>query len=137
MGEPVTMTANMTVIGLLNGMIGGTCLVLPYYGLDSGWLTIILVCIIMGWISYYTAYLIILHLGKGSQIKDCILSHFDNDYKYMRGYSFFIWFSFIPYYLIYFRIICLQIEGLLGYHSDYIAPLVVVGLITIILLIRI
>lgn len=27
------MSANMTIIGLVNGMIGGTCLVLPQIGL--------------------------------------------------------------------------------------------------------
>lgn len=103
------MGAPMTVIGLVNGMIGGTCLVLPQIGLKTGYLTTIIVCAVTGFISYYTAYLIVLHLGKGKQIKDCILSHFNNDYSYMTGYSLFIWISFMPLMLIYFRIICLQI----------------------------
>jgi amino acid permease len=127
----------MTIIGLVNGMIGGTCLVLPHIGLRTGWLTSILVALVTGWISYYTAYLIILHLGKGSQIKDCILNHFNNDYKYMTGYSFIIWVSFMPYMLIYFRIICLQIEGLIGHHSDLIGPLVAVGLVILVIFVRI
>lgn len=131
------MSANMVVIGLVNGMIGGTCLVVPDLGLKTGWLMSIIVCIIIGWISYYTSYLIILHLGKGPQVKDCILSHFNNDYNYMRGYSFIIWFSYPPSLVIYFRIICLQIEGLLGHHSSAIAPAVAIGLIVLIIVIRI
>ncbi len=131
------MSSTMTIIGLVNGMIGGTCLVLPHIGLRTGWLTSILVALVTGWISYYTAYLIILHLGKGSQIKDCILNHFNNDYKYMTGYSFIIWVSFMPYMLIYFRIICLQIEGLIGHHSDLIGPLVAVGLVILVIFVRI
>lgn len=99
-------------------------------------MSIIVVCVI-AWMCYYTAYLNILHLGKGKQIRDCILNHFSNDYKYMRGYSFFIWLSFIAYALIYFRIICLQLEGLLGYHSDHIGPIVAGSLIIIIILVRI
>jgi amino acid permease len=133
----MTMSASTTVVGLVNGMIGGTCLVIPYMGIKTGWAMSIVICLIIGWISYYTAYLIILHLGKGTQIKDCILTHFDNDYRYMTGYSFLIWLSFMPFMLIYFRIICLQIEGLMGYHSDLVGPLVAIGLIFLIVLIRI
>jgi hypothetical protein len=57
------------VIGLLNGMIGGTILVLPILGLRTGYISIIMICAIMGLISCYTAYLIILHLGKAKNIK--------------------------------------------------------------------
>lgn len=127
----------MTIIGLLNGMVGGICLVLPQVGLGAGWGMSIFICLITGCISYYTAYLIVLHLGSGTQIKDCILSHFSNNYKYMTGYSFLIWFSFMPYMLIYFRTICLQIEGLIGHHTDYTAPLVAAGLLVIIIVVRI
>lgn len=127
----------MVTIGLVNGMIGGTCLVLPHIGLKTGWIMTFIVCIVCSWMTYYTAYLIVLHLGKGTQIRDCILNHFNNDYKYMRGYSFIIWLSFMPYMLIYFRIICLQIEGLLGHHSDLIGPFVALALIILVVLVRI
>ena len=127
----------MTVVALVNGMVGGTSLVLPYMGIKTGWIMSALICSGIGLITYYTAYLIVLHLGKGTQIKDCILTHFDNDYRYMTGYSFLIWLSFMPFMLIYFRIICLQIEGLMGYHSDLVGPLVAIGLIFLIVLIRI
>jgi amino acid permease len=68
-----------TVIGLLNGMIGGTILVLPILGLRAGYISILLICAVMGAISCYTAYLIILHLGKASNIKESILNHFDQN----------------------------------------------------------
>lgn len=132
-----SMNSTMVVIGLVNGMIGGTCLVLPHIGLKTGWLMSMIVCGVCGWITYYTAYLIILHLGKGAQIKDCIVNHFNNDYKYMTGYSFIIWISFMPYMLIYFRIICLQIIGLLGHHSNLVGPIVAIALIILVILVRI
>ncbi len=55
----------------------------------------------------------------------------------MVAYSFIIWLSFMPGLLIYFRIICLQIEGLMGYHSDSVGPLVVIGLVILVIIIRI
>lgn len=54
----------------------------------------------------------------------------------MVGYSFFIWISFIPLLVSYFRIICLQIIGLLGYDAGWIAPSVSVFLVVVILLVR-
>jgi hypothetical protein len=50
-------------------MIGGTILVLPVLGLTAGYLLSPLLIIMMGTISLYTAYLIIVHLGKEKNIK--------------------------------------------------------------------
>ena len=126
----------MTILGLLNGMIGTSCLLLPIIGITAGYITTIWVCLVIGYISYYTAYLIVLHMGKGKNVKDCILAHFKFDYKFMRAYSFFMWLSFVPTLFGYFRIICLQIVGLLGYQSLWIAPIVAVFLILLVLLVR-
>lgn len=57
-------TNAVTVLGLANGMIGGTILILPLLGLTTGYITSLIVCLIMGGISYYTAKLIVVHLGK-------------------------------------------------------------------------
>ena len=101
----------VTISGLLNGMISGAgiSVVLPLVGLTAGWLTSIWTCILIGFISYYTARLIITHLGKGNTVKESILEHFDNDYRYMIGYSVIIWFTEIVQSIIFFRILCLQI----------------------------
>jgi hypothetical protein len=58
-----------TVLGLLNGMIGGTILILPLIGLRTGFIYIFFVVLLIGSLSAYTAYLIILHLGKAKNIK--------------------------------------------------------------------
>jgi hypothetical protein len=131
------MSAPMTVLGLVNGMVGSSCLVLPVVGLTAGYITTIWVCLIIGYISYYTAYLIVLHLGKGRNIKESILAHYQADYKYMVGYSFFIWLSFIPMLVTYFRIICLQIEGLMGFSSPWVGPAVAILLVAGIIIIRV
>jgi amino acid permease len=111
---------SMTVLGLANGMIGGTILILPILGLSAGYLTSWLMCLFIGTISCYTAYLIILHLGKSPNIKECILAHFGQDYRYVKAYSFCMWFSFVPYFIIYFRLICLQLEGIIEYYNEMI-----------------
>ena len=133
------MSASTTTVGLVNGMISGAgiCVVLPQLGLAAGWITTLWVCSLTGLISYYTARLIVTHLGKGNTIKDCILAHFNNNIFYLRGYGCFIWFNFIVQLVIYFGIICLQIEGLLGYTSPWIGPFVALALIAAIMIVRV
>ena len=135
MVQEMEMSNSMTILGLLNGMIGGTVLVLPILGLRAGYIDTLVVSLFMGFISFYTGYLIVLHLGKAKSIKDYILSHFNNDYKYMQIYSGFIWFSFIPVFIIYFRLIVLQFQGLFGYY-EWFGPVVAVLLIIYITIIR-
>ena len=50
--------------GMVNGMIGGTILVLPLLGLKTGYITTIIVNLLVGYTSYYTANLYVVHLGK-------------------------------------------------------------------------
>ena len=78
-------------------------------GITAGSWTTVWVSLLVGYLLYYTAYLIITHLGVGQGMKDCILSHFGNDYFYMRGYSFIIWLSFIPYLFLRFKVTCLEL----------------------------
>lgn len=59
----------MTTLGLVNGMIGSGVLVLPVVGIDAGIFTTIWVTLIIGFMAYYTADLIVLHLGKGKNMR--------------------------------------------------------------------
>jgi len=131
----IGISNSMTVLGLANGMIGGTILILPILGL-SGYLSSSLMCLFIGAISCYTAYLIILHLGKSPNIKECVLTHFNQDYRFMVVYSFCMWFSFVPYFIIYFRLICLQLEGIIGYYPEVIGLAVTIFLIAEVILVQ-
>lgn len=42
------MSNTTTVLGLLNGMIGGTILVLPILGLSTGYVNTLLICLSIG-----------------------------------------------------------------------------------------
>lgn len=117
----------MTIFGLLNGMIGSTILILPLIGIETGYITTLIVCLSTGGVCYYTGNLIVVHLGKAKNIKESILHHFDQNYYYMMAYAFIIWCSEIPILAMYFNLICLQIEGLIG-HYDWISSVVFLGL---------
>jgi hypothetical protein len=136
-GQTEGMGRPMTVLALLNGMIGGASMVLPQIGLKTGWLLTIGVCVFVGFISYYTSYLIVLHLGKCRNIRQCILSHFKQDHRYLTGYGLVLFLSITPTLIIYFKIICLQLEGLMGYHSDWLAPSLAAFMIVVVIIIRI
>ena len=109
-----SMSNFMTVLGFLNGMIGGTVLLLPLLGMKSGYLGSSLICLIVGMAQFYSCYLLVLHIGSSNSLKDTVLSHFGNDYRFVRLYSFMFWFYFIPLFFIYFRLIVLQFIGLIG-----------------------
>ena len=117
-------------------MIGISALILPVVGLQTGYLTIVWVCLLMGYISYYTASLIVVHMGQSKNIKESILSHFNNNYNYMIFYSGVIWLSFFPVFVSFFRLLCLQIIGLLGYNSGGIGPVVAVFLLILVIISR-
>ena len=62
--------STMTIIcSLIIGMTGFNGLILPVMGLTSGYITSIWVNLLVGYISYYTASLIITHLGKSKNMK--------------------------------------------------------------------
>lgn len=99
----------MAVVGFVNSMIGGALLVLPVLGLSSGYISSSLLCMTMGFITFYTCWLLIMHVGKNGSIKEGILYHFDHNYTYLTVYSCMVWVNVIPILLIYFRLIVLQI----------------------------
>lgn len=59
----ITKGEIVAYLGLLNGMIGGTILVLPLLGMETGYLLIPCITILFGLMSFYTCYLVVLHLG--------------------------------------------------------------------------
>lgn len=105
--------------------------------LNTGYLTSLLVVLVIGFISYYTASLILVHLGRGRNMKESILAHFDGNYNYMTGYGFINWLSFMPLIIIIFNFICLEVQGLLGYPSPWVGPITAVFFVFLIILLRV
>ncbi len=117
-----TISDFTTVVGLVNGMIGGTILVLPILGLAAGYVNMFVISILVGFIIFYTTYIVIIHIGKSKSIKECILAHFNQDYKYVKIYSFILWFGTFTLSFVYFKLLVLQVEGLVGNYWT-VAPL--------------
>lgn len=109
-----SMSNFMTVLGFLNGMIGGTVLLLPLLGVKSGYLGSSLISMLVGMAQFYSCYLLVLHIGHSNSLKASVLAHFGNDYRYVKICSFMLWFGFVPLFFIYFRLIVLQFVGLVG-----------------------
>lgn len=59
----MVLSSPLTVVGLMNGMIGGLILVLPVSAYQAGYLFTILAIVFSGFFSFYSCYLSIKHLG--------------------------------------------------------------------------
>jgi hypothetical protein len=114
---------------MINGMLGGSALVLPVAGLAAGWFTSLWTLVLVGSLLYYTAALIITHLGKATNIKYAVLAHFNNNYSYVSAYGIIIWISFVPFIVLQLELICMEIEALFGYKSNWITAGVFVLLV--------
>jgi hypothetical protein len=125
------------VFVMVSGMVGTSCMVIPLVGLTTGWLTTLWINAVVAFFLYYTASLIITHLGKGKGMKDSILSHFNNDYKYISAYGFIIWLSFVPFIFLSTRIICLELQRYLGWGSWELGIIFSLSMITITILARV
>ena len=103
-GQSINTTT--LIISLSIGMIAFSGLLVPVLGLQAGYITSSCLLLLISFISYYTAYLIILHLGKAKSMKKSVLAHFGNDYKYMTLYSTINWISLVPLNMLIFNFAC-------------------------------
>lgn len=131
------ISSNALVVGLSVGLVAFSGVLIPPMALNAGYITSLLVDLLIGFISYYTASLILVHLGRGRNIKESLLAHFDGNYNYMTGYGFVNWLSFLPLIIIIFNFICLEVQGLIGYPSPWVGPIAAVFFVFLIVLLRV
>lgn len=97
-----------TVVALVNGMIGGSILVIPLVALQAGWLLTVLVILFTGVFSYYSCYLSIIHLGDQVDLDHALLRHF-NGSKFLKiFYDFCVWSGILLLLTLYFELIVIQ-----------------------------
>jgi hypothetical protein len=53
-----------TILALLNGMFGGSIMVLPILALQVGWFYLALIIIMTTIVNWYSCHLVLLHLGN-------------------------------------------------------------------------
>ena len=96
----------MTVIGLVNGMIGGIIMFMPVLALKTGNALIGPITIIFGLLSYYSCLLCLRHLRNYSDLDEAVLRHFNNKRIYKVFYDIIIIVSLSVLLILYFGLIC-------------------------------
>ena len=119
------LNAPMTVIGMVNGMIGGLILILPVLALQAGYILTLIVIFVTCVFSYYSCYLCIIHIGKEADLDYAILRHFNGARWAKIFYDLCVWLNLMLLALLYFELIIIQWQGLIPPHEfTFINPLV-------------
>lgn len=99
---PKKMSFLTTVVALVNGMIGGSILVLPVVAKQAGWAETLIIILFTGVFSYYSCYLSLIHLGDQTDLDHTLLRHF-NGSKFLKiFYDFCVWSGFMLILILYF-----------------------------------
>lgn len=106
----------VAAIALINGMVGSTILVIPILTLTTGTFISFVVILLTGFLSFYSCYLYIQHLGNHSDLDKAMYYHFWNSKAVKVFYDFVIFFNILLVLIVYFELICQQWEGLLPYN---------------------
>lgn len=101
-----------TVLCLVNGMIGGSILVIPIIALQGGWLYTIIVIAITAFFSYYTCYITIIHIGDQRDLDNTLQRHFHGNKGIKIFYDICVCLGIILLMTLYFNLIVIQWEGL-------------------------
>ena len=131
----ITSGEFFAILALLNGMIGGTILVLPLLSIKTGYLLIPVLALFYGTFSGYCAYLLALHLGSSRSLRAAILEHFGGRKKYSIIYSIALFVSNFAVVLMYFQLLIKQVEGFI-HPSKWIGIISFVFVIILTLLMR-
>jgi amino acid permease len=104
----MTLSSPLTVVALMNGMIGGVILVLPVSSHQAGYIFTIIAIIVSGAFSFYSCYLSIKHLGDQKDMNFAMLVHFGN-YKIAKiVYDIVVWLGLFLGSMFYYGLVCLQ-----------------------------
>jgi amino acid permease len=123
--EDEKLSSPLTVLGMVNGMIGGLILILPVYALKAGYILTFLVILVTCIFSYYSCYLCIIHMGKETDLDYSILRHFNGARWAKIFYDLCVWLNLMLLALLYFELIMIQWQGLIPPHDfTFINPLI-------------
>lgn len=113
----MSLSSPLTVIGMINGMIGGFILILPVNALHAGWVFTLLVILIIGAFSYYSCYLCVIHLGDQKDLDYAMYVHFNKNRFIKIVYDLTVFSNLLFLGFLYFQLICIQWEGIVGKES--------------------
>jgi amino acid permease len=90
---------------MVNGMIGGSILVIPLTSMQAGWAFTIIVIALTGIFSFYSCYLSVKHLGDQKDLDSALLRHFNGSRVLKIFYDFCVWIGMILILMLYFDLI--------------------------------
>lgn len=109
----------LTLVALMNAMIGGTILVLPLMFLASGYLPALIATLLTGVINYYSCKICYDHLQEDSDLPQSIFRHTKSK-LYPKLYDTLVYVSIQLLLLLYFNLIVKQWETILMVKSPFI-----------------
>ena len=104
MGSHKKENINMptAVVGIINGMIGGTILVLPVLTRSGGWVLTLITIVITGAASFFSCYIAVIHLGDQPDLNKALLRHFNGNPFLRIVYDFSVFLGGLLALLFYF-----------------------------------
>ena len=112
MGKAKILGMGTTVISLVNGMIGGSILIIPKIALEGGWAMTLLIVVVTAFFSYFTCFVTMIHLGDQRDLDHTIQRHFNGNRPLKWLYDFSVWSGIFLAMVLYFNLIVIQWEGL-------------------------
>mgnify|MGYP002360690835 FL=1 len=129
------MSGPLTLVALMNAMIGGTILVLPLMFLGAGYLPAIIVTLITGAINYYSCKVCYDHLQDDADLPECIYRH-TKKRIWSKLYDTMVYISIQLLLLLYFNLIVKQWETILMAKSFLITLINGVAVFALVFLMR-
>ncbi len=114
--EDGALSPFMTVISLVNGMIGGFILILPVFALETGYISTSIIILVTGFFSYFSCQLSLLHIAQQPDLDTTIFKHFGHSKIMKNAYDFCVWLSLMLIDLLYFELIIIQWIGISPPH---------------------
>jgi sodium-coupled neutral amino acid transporter 9 len=118
----MTTKAPITVVALMNAMIGGTVLVLPLLFLRAGLVPSVIATIITGLINYNACRICLKHLQNDKDLPDCIYRH-TKSRVYPKIYDTAVYISLQLILLLYFSLVIEQWNIIMN-RISYITTLI-------------
>lgn len=126
----------VAAIALTNGMVGSTILVIPILTLKTGTILSLIITLITGFLSFYSCYLYVQHLGNHSDLDKAMYYHFWNSKAVKIFYDFIIFFNMLLVMIVYYLLIVDQWNGLISNKSIFNPIGNAIGLFALICLLK-
>lgn len=104
----MSLSVPMTIVALMNGMIGGTILVLPILFMNAGILPAVISLFIMGFVNELSCRICINHLASDKDLPETLDRHSNGNSIFSKIYNALLFIGNLTVCMMYFELICIQ-----------------------------